>query len=217
MKKKLLHAKESVLGIVLGIMLLSSISAVYALPTFKVEPQTTIEVEIGQTFTVNVTLVIPEGENITNLYGWIIRLGFNGTILECKGASLLPGHPFEGKGFSSPIDIREDFVLYQCSVNQIGDAVNVTETVLLCQIEFNGTGLGVSPLEFEDVNQSGGTYLLDNAGEDIEVDVIDGQPVSVISEFQPLIVLFMLIIVTITVLTLRKKYYKKAAAPLLTK
>lgn len=224
MKKKSLYVKGSVLGIVLGIMFLSSISVVYAdpaEPTFMVEPQIAIEVEVGQTFTVNVTLIIPEGQSFTNLYGWEIKLGFNGTILECKGAELLPGHPFEGKGFMPVIDISGDFIRYACLVPQFTDVVNVTETKPLCQIEFNSTGLGLSPLEFKDAGKIGGTYLVEFVGDGdegiiTEAAVIDGE-VSVIPEFQPLIMLFLLIIATVTVLTLRKKYYKKAPVHLFAK
>jgi hypothetical protein len=144
------------------------------LPMLKVEP--VADPLLGVTFSVNITLEIPPGENITNLWGWQMKLGYNTTILDATGVSLLLGHPFEGKPYDSPVAIEDarGYILFCVFFVPVDQSVNVTTTKPLAKITFNSTTYGSSALTFQRINLPGGTYLADKGGIKIPFTPVDG-------------------------------------------
>lgn len=205
MKKTIISKKTFVL-VILTALLVHMQMAYAQVPQLTVQDHLEVP-DVGMTFDVNITLVLPEGVTITNLKGWQIKLGYNTTILDCIGAALLPGHPFENITVSNPaptIDETSGTVLYMCITMQPTDYVNVTETKPLCKITFNSTGIGVSPLEFQRLNLTGGTYLINKDGIKLAFEPIPGD-VTVISEFQPILLLPIIAVATATIALLKKK------------
>jgi len=204
--------KRSILGIVLALLLFSAVSTAQVsgedgLPQLVVEPTHVDVTSIGETFTVNITLVIPTGVNITDLWGWQVRVGYNTTVLDCLSASLLPGHPFEGLSVNNPpADIEEEagYVLYMCSLVGFTENVNVTETSGLCEITFNGTTNGDSPVEFQNINIVGGTYMRRSDASYVTFENVNGS-VTVVPEFPLLILMSFFMLTTIAAVFLRKK------------
>lgn len=205
MKKTILSKKAFVL-VILAALLVNMQMAYAQVPQLTVQDHLEVS-DVGITFDVNITLVLPEGVTITNLKGWQIKLAYNTTILDCIGAALLPGHPFEGITVSNPaptIDEAAGTVLYMCITMQPTDYVNVTETKPLCKITFNSTGIGVSLLEFQRINLTGGTYMIDKDGIKLAFEPVPGD-VTVLPEFQLIFLLPIIAVTTATIAFLKKK------------
>jgi hypothetical protein len=176
------------------------------LPTLTVIDHINVD-SVGQIFNVSIELTLATGVNVTNLKGWQIKLGYNTTILDCKGAQLLPGHPFEGLSYQNPpvaIDEAAGYAAFMCMTTTISDYVNVTETKPLCKFTFNSTALGTSYLNFLNVNATGGTYMINNLGIKIPVGVSNGT-VDVIPEFPLVSLLAIFLVTTAATLAIKKK------------
>jgi hypothetical protein len=205
--------KGSIVVIVLALLLFSSASIVHATdtPQLTLDPEHVDVLSVGETFTVNLTLVILPGENITDLWGWQARIGYDTTILDCLSVSLLPGHPFEGKAYNFPsasIEDADGYVLFTCSLISFTENINVTETVGLSEITFNSTGTGTSDLEFQRINLTGGTYMAHANGVKIPFEYANGD-VTIVPEFPLLILMSLFMITTIAAVFLTKKGWLK--------
>jgi hypothetical protein len=127
------------------------------------------------TFDVKIWLNISQVP-ITFFCGWQIKLGYNTTVLNCTGGSLVPGHVFEDlyDQIGPPVINETDgTVLYMCAATA-DYARNVTETKPLCKLTFIGTDTGFSNLVFLEINMSGGTYLIDKNGYKIAFEPVSG-------------------------------------------
>jgi len=152
--------------------------------------------DVGQTFSVVVWLNVSQA-NVTNLKGWIGRVGFNNTIVNCTSVSLMAGHPLEGLEISTSASIEnaDGYVLFQCITMPALECANVTETKPLCRINFTALDYGDSALEFQRVGLSGGTYILNVTGIKLPFEPVPGS-VTVIPEFSVFMLMTFLIAAT---------------------
>jgi hypothetical protein len=123
----------------------------------------------AQTCTINVTIA-----NITNLNAWQIKLSFNPKILNCQAVYIPDDNIFRGYTTwnHSEVDNTIGYVKIFCAI-QGTDSVAGSGT--MCQIEFKCLTLGVSGLNFVDVNSFYGCYLQDPAYTFIPFEAIDGR------------------------------------------
>jgi hypothetical protein len=164
---------------------------------------------VGDPATVNITLVPPAGGNITNLKGVQIKLSWNTTILDCTGAQLLPGNPFEGLSIQNPaasIDHTAGTATYMCMGTTTTDYVNVTTTKPLCKFTFNSLARGVSNITFLNVNVTGGTYLINSTGLKIPIESLPGD-VTVLPEFAVLLLLPAFVAVAAVTVAMKRKQW----------
>lgn len=177
--------RKSIIMLLVAVLLMGSVQRVNAqeLPTLTVVDHIQVD-DVGKTFNVTVELTVPAGVSIINLKGFQVKLGYNTTILDCLNVELLPGHPFEGLNyqFSKAIEDGNGYAVGMCITIEATACVNVTESKPLFKYTFKSTGLGASALTFLNVNQTGGTYLIDVNGVKIPVSVSDGT-VEIVNEF----------------------------------
>jgi hypothetical protein len=164
---------------------------------------------VGEIFNVTIDLTLPPGVNVTNLKGWQIKLGYNTTLLDSKGAQLAPNHPFKDVpgGFQNPpasIDEANGIVSFMCLTTSMDDYVNLTTSATLCNFRFNSTAVGVAYLNFLNVNATGGTYLINNLGTKILVGHTNGTA-NVIPEFPLVSLLAIFFATTIAAVAIKKK------------
>lgn len=177
-------------------------------PELVIQPMHTTVNEVGGNFSISIWL------NLTSplpfVYGYIARIVYNTTILNCTAAGTLPGHPFEGKagGFLKDIEDPSGYLLVQFYLQESGDYVNVTETAPLCYINFTGTALGSSTLAFDKINQAGGTYLMNSTGQKIPFNTTPGNDVIVLPEFSVFAALMFMATMIITVVLVKKRWVK---------
>jgi hypothetical protein len=162
-------------------VMLSSLSAVLPLSTAKADGNVSLVfapaqsvVDFPQPVTVNVTL-----NNVANLAAWQVRVTFNSSMIVYSDTTIpsddllgLPGDWLNG----APVVVNSTtgYVIIYLSLNP-GMVVNGSGT--LCQVTFNVTQPGMSPLTFAGVGipgPSGGTVLLDGDGDQIPFDHADG-------------------------------------------
>ncbi len=179
-------------------LLLLSVSTVNAqeLPQITIEPPHVDVASVGQSFSVVVWLNVTQA-NVTNLKGWIGKVGFNNTIVNCTGVSLMAGHPLEGLSISSSASIENElgYVMYQCITMPIEEYANVTETKPLCRLNFTALDYGDSALEFLGVGLTGGTYMINNLGVKIPFEPVPSE-VTVIPEFSAFMLMTLLMAAT---------------------
>lgn len=197
------------LAILLAILLTSVHPAnAQGLPKIVVIDHLTVN-SVGQTFNASIYLNLTAGTNVTNLKGWEIKMSYNTTLLDCLSAQLLPGHPLEGLSIMNPaptIDETAGTVLYMCITVQMNDCVNVTTTKPLCNILFNGTAAGTSPLTLIGLNTTGGTYMINKDGLKISFEAVSGD-VTVIPEFAlPLLITLFVATATIACVARKKRW-----------
>ena len=208
--KNTLYKKGMIITALLMALLLFGIPAGRAAgePELVMQPMHTTVNEAGGTFSISIWL------NLTSplpfLYGYIAKIAYNTTILNCTAANTLLGHPFEGKtgGFLKAIEDPSGYVLVQFYLQEPGDYVNVTATAPLCYINFTSIALGSSTLAFDKINQAGGTYLLNSTGQKIPFTAISGNDVIVIPEFSVFAALMFMAAMTITIVFVKKRWVK---------
>lgn len=127
----------------------------------SVEPSSIIDtsIEPGETFIVNITVT-----NVTDLFGWQIKLYFSSALLECTGATVPADNVFAGKSYSSPpasIDNKAGTVLQITLLVGPQPGVNATKA-LFCQLTFEVKGRDQTNLTFGDLGKF--TYMLDSTG-----------------------------------------------------
>jgi len=202
-----LYKKGMISAAVLTSLLLLSIPMAYAqLPQIFIEPSHSDVGMVGQTFSVEVWLNVSQA-NVTNLFGWQVKVGFNTTILNATNAGLMPGHPHEGLDtmFSRLVYNADGYILVVSSLIDFGQSVNVTENKPFCYINFTSTAEGNSSLTQLDIDAVGGTYMLDNTGTRIPLEGVDGD-VTVVPEFASIMVLALMTSITAALVLLRKRW-----------
>jgi len=177
-------------------------------PELVMTPMHTTVNEVGGNFSVSIWLNLTSP--LSFLYGYIAKITYNTTILNCTAAGTLPGHPFEGKtgGFLKDIEDPSGYLLVQFYLQEPGDYVNVTETAPLCYINFTGTAIGNSTLAFDKINQAGGTYLLNSTGQKIPFNATSGNDVIVVPEFSVFAALMFMAAMTIAIVLVKKRWVK---------
>lgn len=193
---------------VLTFLLLLSIPAAFSqdLPAIVIQPPHTDVDPAGESFSIEVWLNVSQA-NVTELYGWQIKMGYNTTMLNATDSGLAAGHPLEGKAtsFSKSIEDADGYILIMCSLLNIGDVVNVTVSKPMCYINFTTTANGNSILEQQSIGITGGTYMLNSTGQKIPFEAFDGD-VTVIPEFMPFVALMFTITATATLVLLKKRW-----------
>jgi hypothetical protein len=154
----------------------------------------------------NVTIMVV---NITDLYGWQVKLYYDASIIKCVKAFYPPDHVFAGK-LIVPVEAVIDnegngSVLYGCTL--LGAAETFSGTGKLCTFTFNGTELGITTLHFSQPYGED-TFLWDSNAKLIPAEVIDAT-VNVIPEFTaPTILAVAASTVSMATITLKKKLKK---------
>jgi hypothetical protein len=161
---------------------------------------------VGDTFSIEVWLNVSQA-NVTNLFGWQVKIGFNTTILDATDAGLVPGHPHDGLGttFAKQIYEEDGYLLVMNSLINLAEVVNVTENKPLCYINFTSTAEGNSNITQLNIDEVGGTYMLDNTGTRIPMEGVDGD-VTVIPEFASIMILALMTSITVALVLLRKRW-----------
>ena len=195
MKEEITRIKGKILSLLLlSILLIVSAPSVNATPdaVISVDPSY-LEVDIGETFTVNVNISNVEDPG---LYGYELKIYYNDTLLDATDAEYPSGHFLDGAAkFEAPPVFEDGYVLI--GVVLLGDAPGVTGSGVLATFEFNGTSAGDVPLEIKEV------VLLDPDGSEMGYLVNDGS-VTVIPEFTSALMIFMLMAITLIVVMLKK-------------
>ena len=132
--------------------------------TIYVSPQT-LSRAIGQSFTVNVSI-----SNITDLYGWQVKLVWNATILNITGIADIRESLFLKTGgstlFVPKLNTTAGYVLLACTLYNTTSGVSGDGT--LATIQFNVRGNGRCSLDLYD------TMLIDSSEQQITHTVADG-------------------------------------------
>ena len=191
--------KKCLLTLVVSMSLLllstSVANAADALPQLTIIPLHVDVADVGQTFNVVVWLDVSQA-NVTNLKGWEVKIGFNNTIVNCTSISLMAGHPLDGLGISSSVDIENEqsFAMHMC-ITMADEYANVTETKPLCRFNFTALDYGDSDLTFMGVGLTFGTYMINNLGTKIPFEPVPSS-VTVIPEFSAFMLMTFLIAAT---------------------
>jgi hypothetical protein len=202
--------KKCLLTLVISMsLLLLSTSVVKAdgLPQLTIIPLHVDVADVGQTFSVVAWLNVSQA-NVTNLKGWEVKIGFNKTIVNCTSVSLMAGHPLEGLGISSSVDIENEnsFAMHMC-ITMGDEYANVTETKPLCRFNFTALDYGDSDLTFMGVGLVYGTYMLDNLGVKIPFEPVPGSA-TVIPEFSAFMLMTFLMAATAVSVLAAKRLVK---------
>lgn len=136
-------------------------------PVIQIDPSESY-VALNQVFTVTVLVV-----NVTDLYGWQIKLYYDENILNFTDAWYPTDHVFAGKTFVpvEPIvghDAFGTYIMYGASL--LGQQPSFNGAGKLCTIQFEALNRGVSMLEFSHED----TMLLDSNVEEMEFEAEDG-------------------------------------------
>jgi hypothetical protein len=128
----------------------------------SVEPSSIIDTTIdpGEAFTVNITVT-----NVTDLFGWQIKLRFSSAVLNCTGATVPTDNVFAGLSSSSPppsIDNVAGSVLKLGVLVGVQPGVNVPNKGMFCQLSFLVKARGQTSLTLGDVGKF--TYMLNSTG-----------------------------------------------------
>jgi hypothetical protein len=160
-------------------------------PTINIDPSS-IEVNIGETFTVTINITNVEAPGI---YAYELKVYYNNTLLNATAASYPSGHFLPAPNFEVPPEINNTKGSVLFGVTRLGDVPGSTGSGVLATIQFTGIGVGVSSLELKDVS------LLDPDGNDVSFSVNNGT-VTIVPEFAQL--LLILIFTTLAVIALKK-------------
>lgn len=150
--------------LLLGIFAYKTIVAVNtssSIATIYVDPHTSVGT-IGQNFTVDINI-----SNVTDLYGWEFKLGWNSTILDA--VNVVEGSFLKGGGntfFAYKINNTEGFGLVDCTL--LGNVPGVSGNGTLATIEFHVKTLGECTLDLYD------TTLVSSAEQPITHTAFDG-------------------------------------------
>jgi len=161
MKKRVVCA-VLVSVLVLSTMLLTGIQKVEAESTavVYVDPETSYAT-LGQVFSVNVSVA-----NVTDLYGFQLKLGYNTTILDIVEATFQPF--LNDPTFVMKDEIDEDGGWYWLALVSFPPALGKSGSGPLVTLRFRVTGLGNCTLDLYD------TELADNTAAYIDHSVEDG-------------------------------------------
>ena len=181
-------------------LLLVSILLIVSAPSVNAHPDAVIsvdpsylEVDIGETFTVNVNISNVEDPG---LYGYELKIYYNDTLLDATDAEYPSGHFLDGAAvFETPPIFEDNYVLIGAIF--LGDVPGATGSGVLATFEFNGTSAGDVSLEIK------GVVLLDPDGIEMGYSVNDGS-VTVIPEFTSALMIFMFMAITLVVVMLKK-------------
>lgn len=173
----------------------------YTVDTSMETEQPSYTPNVNETFNVTIMVV-----NITDLYGWQVKLYYNASIIKCINAFYPSDYVFAGKTVV-PVDavIKNEgngSVLYGCSL--LGAATTFNGTGKLCTFTFNGTEIGISTLHFSQPYGED-TFLWDSNANLIPAEVTDAT-VNVIPEFA--VPLILALVASTAVVTLKKKWLK---------
>jgi hypothetical protein len=140
-------------------------------PKINVEPSSIIDtsLEPGKSFIVNVTVA-----NVTDLFGWQIKLYFSPTVLECKNVTVPIDNVFTGLNYNSPaasIDNTGGTILKLALLVGTQPGVN-TSKGMFCRIGFGVKARGKSDLTLGNLGQF--TYMLNSTGAKIAFEAFDG-------------------------------------------
>lgn len=150
--------------LLLGIFAYKTIVAVNtssSIATIYVDPHTSVGT-IGQNFTVDINI-----SNVTDLYGWELKLGWNSTILDA--VNVVEGSFLKRGGntfFAYKINNTEGFGLVDCTL--LGNVPGVSGNGTLATIEFHVKTLGECTLDLYD------TTLVSSAEQPIPHTAFDG-------------------------------------------
>lgn len=137
--------------------------------TIQVTPITT-QSSIGQIFTINTTVT-----DVTNLNAWQLHLLFNTNMLNCTEISVPSNNifsPFTIEMFVTEVNNDAGYILAFCALN---GTFGVDGSGTLCQISFECTNLGITPLSIaEKMQMPTGSYLQDPNYNPIPFDTING-------------------------------------------
>jgi len=169
-KLKTICARKGILLVLLTLAsLIITIKQVNATPDgpahLFVDPASIVDPTIHPPAYFNVTIKIA---NVTNLYGYEFKLGYNTTILNCLGAIIIP---FDNEtSFSMKVQVRDNlgFIWVNVTYRPPAQPLNTTDPVTLAMIFFQVTDSGESILDLHD------TKLTDPSGTEIPHTVSDG-------------------------------------------
>lgn len=143
---------KRVLGIALLLVvsasLLHAFTAMAVLATVSIRPYITKVWGIDEVFTLNITVT-----DVTNLYGWEIKLYYDSSIL--NGTSVSEGSFLKGTGetfFESTLNNNYDATHGRIKVfnTLLGETPGANGTGILCTVTFKTRDLGISALDLED-------------------------------------------------------------------
>lgn len=173
-----MRAEQPLLTLLILILSTSTISATYLLtsnrrysatsssiPAVSVSPRDiTRQVEIGQTFTVNVTIT-----NVNDLYVWQAGMTFNATILEA--VNFTEGPFLQDSGDTLWVDgtiNNTAGIIHYHACTLTGNVTGVSGNGTLGTVTFKVKNYGNSTLQLTDV------ILLDSTLTDIDKTIVDG-------------------------------------------
>ena len=143
---------KKVLGIALLLIASASLIHIFtvmgSLATVSIQPYITKVWGTDEVFTVNITVT-----DVTNLYGWEIKLYYDSSIL--NGTSVSEGSFLKGTGetfFNYTIDDNYDATHGRIKVfnTLLGEIPGASGTGVLCIVTFETRDLGISALDLED-------------------------------------------------------------------
>lgn len=174
--------------------------------TLNVDPAT-IEVYIGDTFTVTINITDVEAPG---LYAYEMKLYYDNTLLEGLSVEIPDGH------FLTPEISPTNIFIVDRSVNQdegyisiavtlMGEEPGKTGSGILAVVEFNGTEVGTTSLQLGDV------ILVDGEGNTIPSDqyVLNSGEVTVIPELNSIFILALVMISSTAALLMKGKIKNK--------
>jgi len=177
-----------------------------------IDPVSYTAPEVGVTFTINVSIT-----NVTNLYAYHFILWYNTTLLDGVKVELPPNHFLTPSLHSSNIfttdEINDDY-------NATHGVVGVLTTLIGSEPPKNGSGVlatitfnGTTPDEHSPLKlyYPGFVYpvkLSDPDANPIPCTANDGT-VKVIPEFPSFLIMPLLLVLTLTVIVLKMKYYRR--------
>jgi len=118
----------------------------------------TTSIQVTAQFNIDITVV-----DVTDLWGWQIKLYYNPTVLRWINATYPPGHIFDGRTFVSVNPANDSdadgvYILFFASLQ--GNATGFTGIGTLCRIRFEAKAVGTSSLIFSrPLGGDGDTWL----------------------------------------------------------
>lgn len=162
--------------------------------------------EVGQPIpteiiTVNVTVV-----NVVDLYSWQVKIYYNPDVLIWTGAWYPEDHVFAGRVFQSVEPTNETdgggtYILHFATL--VGEQPTFNGSGVLCSFNFTAKAVGTSQLEIDTTPPSPYSWLLDFELEFIPFTASSGT-ITVVSEFQFLIMPLLLFLSTVAILASKK-------------
>jgi hypothetical protein len=161
--------KKLIIGVSCSIILIFAVTSIY-LFYFNKKPTTTVYINpetikgtIGQVFIVNISV-----SDVSDLYGWEVKLGWNATVLDV--VEVYEGPFLKSTGdtfFTYSVNTTAGYIILDCTL--LGDLSGASGSGVLVSIQFNVKKSGSCSLQLSE------TVLVNSSEELIQHAVGSGQ------------------------------------------